>query len=447
MTANVDPLQESLTAFVDSLTLAGLPPDDEVCQSFSLAARGEQDLDAFRTKVSQKVATVASYALKYPQVGSFFRCLKGNPHMQEDRKGVIAEVVDGVLAHIEDGSFVEQTVVDQVRQGLQTRSLGAGWDLNIKWAASALAMAMKGRLVDPIPAQRLVEIFFETCQASASGEYSLPTGPIVSIDPATVQEMQENTRVYQDCPEIDGSWVGRYTTAVSVVDDDSLSAAYRIVERGGRPFVLNLANAFTPGGGVQEGCRAQEEDLFRSTNCFEALYPERNPTLQAQLKGDYEIPETGAIFTPRVMVMRDSPRGYAWRERPFEVAMLASAAYNQRAGHRGGAKGTEYSTAQCGVEEGTRKKIQTQLAVAAKEGYTRLVLGAFGCGAFENDRRLVSGIYRELLEGEFFGVFEEVVFAVLGGVWPRTENFEVFKATFANPLQRAPVRDLHETVS
>ena len=78
--------------------------------------------------------------------------------------------------------------------------------------------------------------------------------------------------------------------------------------------------------------------------------------------------------------------------------------------------------------------MRTQLAVAASMGFEDLVLGAFGCGAFANDPRDISRLYRDLLEGEFRGVFKHVTFAVLGGKGPGANNVNVFTETFRAPL-------------
>jgi uncharacterized protein (TIGR02452 family) len=55
------------------------------------------------------------------------------------------------------------------------------------------------------------------------------------------------------------------------------------------------------------------------------------------------------------------------------------------------------------------------VSVAVAQGYRRLVLGAWGCGVFQNDPAQVAGAFRELLGpgGGFAGAFEHVVFGVL----------------------------------
>ena len=66
------------------------------------------------------------------------------------------------------------------------------------------------------------------------------------------------------------------------------------------------------------------------------------------------------------------------------------------------------------------------LNVALANGVDCLVLGAFGCGAFMNDPKVVASAYKQLME-EYRGAFDEVEFAVF--YWGKeVENYEAFKS-------------------
>ena len=62
-----------------------------------------------------------------------------------------------------------------------------------------------------------------------------------------------------------------YKAAYEVVDEDTLDLAETYLKEGLRPAALNLANAYQPGGGVEQGCSAQEESIFRRTNYHQAI--------------------------------------------------------------------------------------------------------------------------------------------------------------------------------
>ena len=52
------------------------------------------------------------------------------------------------------------------------------------------------------------------------------------------------------------------------------------------------------------------------------------------------------------------------------------------------------------------------LLVAASRGYKNLVLGAWGCGAFCNDAKTISDLFKKATQ-ETDGIFETVEFAVI----------------------------------
>jgi uncharacterized protein (TIGR02452 family) len=286
----------------------------------------------------------------------------------------------------------------------------------------------------------LIAIFQQTQDASQYG-YRASDGSWIEINPASTKEMQQRTMVFHSRPKLKNT-IRRFKTEFSVVNQDSLYGAREFVENGEHPLVLNLANAQSPGGGVRGGSRAQEEDLMRCTNYSFALFPELNPALARQLPSTregvrYRIPETGAILTPRVTVIRDGRKNYIFLDRPYEVDMLASAAYNLKPGHWGGPRGSigpngKASRARYDFEVGTKEKMRTQLTIAANAGYTVLVLGAFGCGAFLNPPEKIARWYKELFDTEFQGLFKSVRFSILGEQGKARLNFEIFSETFSS---------------
>jgi len=65
------------------------------------------------------------------------------------------------------------------------------------------------------------------------------------------------------------------------------------------------------------------------------------------------------------------------------------------------------------------------LRVAVSTGHRRLVLGAWGCGVFENNPTKVATIFQKILQ-EYEGHFSEVVFAILGS----DETYQPFLKVF-----------------
>jgi uncharacterized protein (TIGR02452 family) len=113
------------------------------------------------------------------------------------------------------------------------------------------------------------------------------------------------------------------------------------------------------------------------------------------------------IHSPAVPVFRDD-RGQLLDE-PYTAGFLTAAAPNA---------GVVLRTAPERAPElpgALAARAERVLETAAAHGYRRLVLGAWGCGVFQNDPAQVAGAFRALLTdgGRFAGSFEHVVFGVL----------------------------------
>ena len=93
-------------------------------------------------------------------------------------------------------------------------------------------------------------------------------------------------------------------------------------------------------------------------------------------------------------------------EKPFTSSVLTLPAVNMG---QVLLKGEDCVTA----ERVMRRRMKLALAVFAERGAKNLVLGAYGCGVFRNEPVKVAAWWEELLSGEFKGVFEQIVFAVL----------------------------------
>lgn len=209
-------------------------------------------------------------------------------------------------------------------------------------------------------------------------------------------------------------------TPVIVAAIDCLHAAHRLYEqdRSDTIAVLNMANQFRMGGGYQHGMGAQEEDLCRRTTLIRQLNPKH-----------YENKKLGfgqanVLYTPNVTVFRrGADEGYAFIPAPFSINVISSAAFNLYRPDAPKENTPEY-------ERGMYQKIFAQLLLAAHQGQTRLVLSAYGCGAFKNDPAFVAGLYKKIIDEHFYGVFEKIVFAIVSNPMQHDRNFETFLYTF-----------------
>lgn len=234
--------------------------------------------------------------------------------------------------------------------------------------------------------------------------------------------MQASTRLY--LPGFDAILhpVQREAAPVEVMEDTTFHCARGLTDGSRRVAVLNFANAFNPGGGVQLGAMAQEECLCRSSNLYLSL------TLPYLLRNYYRQNARSAgnagtdavIYSPGVTVFKSDDDIPVPLETPFAVDVLTCAAPYVDPEKRkplGGEK----------LEALLGRRIKNILEVAVANGVDALVLGAFGCGAFNNPPLLVANCFRQLLlEEGYANCFQRVIFAIKKARGANI-NFEAFK--------------------
>ncbi|WP_435972865.1 TIGR02452 family protein [Streptomyces sp. Qhu_M48] len=253
---------------------------------------------------------------------------------------------------------------------------------------------------------RLRAIARQTEEIVAAGRYRAPDGRTVSLTEDLTAALA-GTRLHGPGPVTVTPDTDRTPTLV-VTGESSLEAARRMTRADAdRPVaVLNFASARNPGGGYLNGAQAQEEALCRSSALHTTLL--RAPAYYAHHREERDVFYTDrVIHSPRVPVFRDD-RGGLLAE-PFTVGFLTSPAPNagvvrRRTPDRVG-----------DLPAALAARAERVMETAAASGYRRLVLGAWGCGVFQNDPEQVAGAFTALLtgDGRFAGHFEEIVFAVL----------------------------------
>ncbi len=185
-------------------------------------------------------------------------------------------------------------------------------------------------------------------------------------------------------------------TRVQVSNETTLQAGRRLVEKGLRPVALNFANGVHPGGGFLNGARAQEEVLCRSSALWRTLVGD---PMYDQHRGR-PLPDSTdwVIYSPDVPVFRlddGTPL-----DRPWLLSFITCAApYAPRIG-------------QPRAGDLLERRIHRVLEVARSFRHDAIVLGAWGCGAFENDPIRTAQDFRHALEGPFSGFFSDVAFAI-----------------------------------
>jgi uncharacterized protein (TIGR02452 family) len=240
----------------------------------------------------------------------------------------------------------------------------------------------------------------ETVGFLRAGGYRSPSGRVVDLT-ASLEASTGGTVEYRPERALHPAPVSGTSPRITVENQSILVVGRRMAATG--PVAgLNFASATSPGGGFLNGALAQEECIARSSGLFACLehremYPRSRAVLDA-MYSDY------VIYSPEVPVFRTDDG--ALLEQPWTMSVLTSPAVHGKAVRR------YIPHRQDEIPHVMRARTRKVLAVAAAHGQRRLILGAWGCGAFGLDGDMMAGIFAEALAQQGGGVFDEVVFAI-----------------------------------
>lgn len=272
--------------------------------------------------------------------------------------------------------------------------------------------------------EKLRDIFRDTCQLINDNDRL-----------SSETDIAKQMATFYDYADYENYESERHKTAISITGERSFEAAKRLLgEDSGKIAILNFANCSTPGGGVLGGSGAQEESLCRCSNLYQTIAQERFRHLYYDPNRARWDPRANdaIIYSPGVMVFK-SDTDYPTllpEDEWYKVDVITCAAPTLRHGliisdDRTGKSIKLTPEVQYEIHLKRAKHI---LNIALSNGARRLVLGAFGCGAFKNDPRSVASAYRDALK-EYDGQFKEIVFAIYHQPH-EVDNYNTFKEVF-----------------
>lgn len=275
---------------------------------------------------------------------------------------------------------------------------------------------MKERNKRALAAQQTIDIL-------KNGFYEV-NGTTVSIE-KDQKYCVENTRLIQPDDALAYESEQLYQTEFIVKNQTTLEAVTENLSNEGL-ICLNFASAKNPGGGFLGGSQAQEESLTRASGLYPSISQmtemyESNRANRSLLYLDY------MIYSPGVPVFKDDQDHLL--EKPHLVSIITAPAPN-----KGAIKNNQPHDLPK-VAETMRRRVKRVLALALQKGYKNIVLGAWGCGVFQNDPAMVAEIFEQELKngGEFEGTFIKVIFGVLdkrnGSIFPEFEKRFAEKVT------------------
>ncbi len=233
---------------------------------------------------------------------------------------------------------------------------------------------------------------------------------------------QNNTRLYtpeqiEDIRAYKGSM-----PTIRVVDGTTQEIAHQMaVTANSHLALLNFASARNPGGGFLNGAKAQEEDLCRCSGLYPCLlkcpeYYQVNRAQSSMLYTDY------SIFSPHVPFFKTSGTGNLLGV-PFFVSVITSPAPNSGPFLKDNPDGLSQ------LRETFFRRWSNVLRIAHHQGVGRLILGAWGCGAFQGDPIVAAETAQQAIQA-YGGGFEEIVFAIPGDGRRSGTNLKAFQAMF-----------------
>lgn len=203
---------------------------------------------------------------------------------------------------------------------------------------------------------------------------------------------------------------------IQVFACDMLEAAMGLTA----PLVLNFADSLTPGGRFLYGAATQEESLCRASTLYASLTSEKAAEMYWYNK-DHSSPVDSdyLLLSPEVCVFRDAKGRLL--DTPYSLSVISMAAPD-RSSRAAGVPQEE-------LDRVIKRRLHNLFTVAAFHGYHSLVLGAWGCGAFENDAHHVAGRFYELLITDGYAKwFDTVLFAILHD----SAKLDIFREHFEN---------------
>ena len=206
------------------------------------------------------------------------------------------------------------------------------------------------------------------------------------------------------------------STEIEILPHDSLYAIFRSCypEKRMRTAILNFASFTHPGGGFLKGATAQEESLCGASNLYSILSRHKDFYKKNKRFKNYGLYVNAGLYIPDVCFFKKKVDYYA----QTTCDVISCAAPNMRIADLHGIPENEELHAMI-------QRIDFVLGMGFIHGVDHLILGAFGCGAFQNNAIDVAKTFNILLHTKYENCFTKVTFAIPSD--DNAMNYYVFK--------------------
>lgn len=209
------------------------------------------------------------------------------------------------------------------------------------------------------------------------------------------------------------------TTKITVREESTIDAIHR--NRNDMNLgILNFASARHAGGGFLNGAMAQEEclaycsDLYDTQTCdIGQEYYKNNSTVK------HHSYYNGMMMTENCF-FRDS--NFKLVKNPTSCMVITAPAVNM-------GQVRKFNEPEKSAKQTMKNRMRNILYLFIFHGCTNIVLGAFGCGVFQNDPNDIAKYWYELLiEEDLKKYFEQITFSILNS--RSGDNITPFKKYF-----------------
>lgn len=220
-----------------------------------------------------------------------------------------------------------------------------------------------------------------------------------------------------------------YEESAQVVVSDKRTMEAASAYRGYQVCVLNFASATIPGGGVTKGAGAQEESLCRVSTLYPCLNTGKMQSAfyNRHIKQRDPLHNDDLIYTAKVTVFKADTEvpSLLPEEDWYQVNVITCSAPDLKENR--GIKPQITDRELLFLHE---KRFRRILDAALRTKNEVVILGAFGCGVYENDPRIVAQAAKNVLS-DYLYAFRVIEFAV-HCTSKDMLNYTIFKKAFQN---------------
>ena len=232
---------------------------------------------------------------------------------------------------------------------------------------------------------------------------------------AEISKSVQNTKIYSQ--KVDGLIRSKNTPESIVVNLDTVSAVFEYGIGDDRTAVLNFASYKNPGGGFLAGSSAQEESLCMESDLFEVISNKRFDDFYTwnNAHKNKALYTNRGLFSPGIIFEKNG--------KTTTASVITVAAPNRKAymDYIPGANEEEnFNT--------LRSRIQFVADIISDNNIDTTILGAFGCGVFAQDPKIVASLFKEVMSSS---TVNKVIYAVIDkGGHSKEGAYNIFKNIF-----------------